>query len=330
MSKSAAPDLPGKTGNGPQSGRAVLALSVLVSAALIFAGTALGSSFAGFTNLRVVWELRLPRVILAFIIGGSLAVSGAVFQSVLKNQLASPYILGISSGASLGAALVMMGGIALAGPFTLPLAGFAFGLGTVFMVIAFASRLDKSLSNNTIILFGMVFSLFVNALLIVLISLFRKELRNLLAWQLGSFALRGWTYVRIMIPFLVLGLLGIIRYIRELDILSFGEEEALSMGVNARPVRKRLFFFASLLTGAAVALSGAIGFVDLIAPHAARRLAGSGHRQVIPLSFFFGGILMVAADLIARTIISPSELPVGAVTALIGAPFFAWVYFRGR
>jgi len=296
----------------------------------------------------IVWELRLPRTILAFIVGGSLATSGAVFQSVLKNQLASPYILGVSSGASLGAALVMISAAspALLGvatlnsawlnnpsvllflrPFMLPLAGFIFGLGTVLVVIAIAHRLDKTLSNNTIILFGMVFSLFVNAILTTLLSVFREELKNLLLWQLGSFALRGWSYVALILPFFVLGLLGIIRYHREMDILSFGEDEGRSMGVNVDAIRKQLFLFAALLTGAAVALCGAIGFVDLIAPHAARRITGSRHRLVIPLSFCAGGILMVSADIIARTVISPSELPVGAVTALIGAPFFAWVYF---
>ena len=285
----------------------------------------------------IVWELRLPRTLLAFIVGGSLAISGAVFQSVLKNQLASPYILGVSSGASLGAALVMIG---LAGhfalgtmpggflwPFLLPLTGFIFGLGTVLAVLAFSYRLDKTLSNNTIILFGMVFSLFVNAILTTLLSVFREELKNLLLWQLGSFSLRGWNHVVLIVPFFVLGSLGIIRYTKEMDILSFGEDEGRAMGVNAEVVRKRLFLFAALLTGAAVAFCGAIGFVDLIAPHAARRIIGSRHRLVIPLSFISGGILMVTADIIARLAMSPSELPVGAVTALIGAPFFAWVYF---
>jgi len=286
----------------------------------------------------IVWELRLPRTLLAFIVGGMLAVSGAVFQSVLKNQLASPYILGVSSGASLGAALVMIGILGPLGafamtewilrPFLLPIAGFVFGLGTVLLVITFASRLDKTLSNNTIILFGMVFSLFVNAILTTLFSLYREELKNLLLWQLGSFALRGWIHLRLIIPFFVIGLAGIIRYTAEMDILSFGEDESRSMGVNAEAVRKRLFLFAALLTGTAVALCGAIGFVDLIAPHIARRIAGSSHRRVIPLSFCCGGILMVTADIIARIVASPSELPVGAVTALIGAPFFAWVYFR--
>jgi iron complex transport system permease protein len=310
----------------------------VLSAAVMVCGTAAGFSFIGFANAAVIWNLRLPRVILAFITGGALAVSGAVFQSVLKNQLASPYIVGVSAGASLGAALVMTAGVTAAapllfrlawlGPLTLPLAGFVFGVGTVFLVILLASRLDPSLSNNTIILFGMVFSLFVNAILTTMLALFREELKSLLIWQLGSFALRGWSHVRLMVPFLVIGMAGVIRYTKEMDILSFGEDEARSLGVDARRVRKRLFVFAALLTGAAVALSGAIGFVDLIAPHIARRITGSGHRYAVPMSFFLGGILMVLSDLVARIIISPSELPVGAVTALIGAPFFAWVYFR--
>jgi iron complex transport system permease protein len=283
-------------------------------------------------DVSIVWRLRLPRVLLAFIVGGSLSISGAVIQSVLKNQLAAPYILGVSSGASLGAALVMLTGIAfpLVGGLTLPLTGFLFGLAAVYIVITFSSKLDKSLSNNTVILFGMVFSLFINAILTTLVALFRDELKNLIIWQMGSFSLKGWSYVRAMIPFFIIGTLGIIRYTKEMDILTFGEEQAKSMGVETEKVRKRLFVFSTILTGAAVSLSGAIGFVDLIAPHAARKIVGSNHRHVIPMSFILGGTIMVAADLIARTIVSPSELPVGAITALIGAPFFAWVYFRKR
>jgi iron complex transport system permease protein len=153
-------------------------------------------------------------------------------------------------------------------------------------------------------------------------------MRNLLYWQLGSFSLKGWLYIGLMIPFLILGCLGIFRYTRELDILTFGEEEAESMGVDVRRIRKRLLTFSAVLTGGAVALSGAIGFVDLIAPHLARKIIGSNHRHVLPMSFIIGGSLLVVTDLIARTIVSPSELPVGAITAIIGAPFFAWVYFR--
>jgi iron complex transport system permease protein len=280
--------------------------------------------------VSIVWKLRFPRALLAFITGGALSVSGAVFQSVLKNQLASPYILGVSAGASLGSALVMLTGLALPliGAFTLPAAGFLFGLGTTFLVLGLASRLDKTVSNNTVILFGMVFSLFINAVLTVLAALYREEMRKLLYWQLGSFSLKGWPYTGLMLPFLVLGCLGIARYTKELDILTFGEEEAESMGVDTRRVRKQLLSFSAVLTGSAVALSGAVGFVDLIAPHLARKITGSAHRYVLPMSFIIGGSLLVLTDLIARTIVSPSELPLGAITAIIGAPFFAWAYFR--
>jgi iron complex transport system permease protein len=283
-------------------------------------------------EISIVWLLRLPRVLLAFLVGGSLAMSGAVVQSILKNQLASPFILGVSSGASLGASLVMLTGFAipLVGGLTLPTIGFLSGLFTVYIVILFSSKLDKTMSNNTIILFGMVFSLFVNALLTTLMALFREELKNLITWQMGSFALKGWSYVRAMLPFFIIGTLGIIRYTKEMDILTFGDDQAKSVGVETEKVRKWLFVFSTVLTGAAVSLSGTIGFVDLIAPHVARRFVGSNHRYVIPMSFVLGGSLTVVTDLIARTIVSPSELPVGAITALIGAPFFAWVYFRKK
>jgi len=284
------------------------------------------------TTMTIVWNLRFPRAVLAFIIGGALAISGGVFQSVLKNPLASPYIIGVSSGASLGAGLVMLTGfvIPLVLNFTLPLAGLVFGLLTVFFVIGFSSRLDKSMSNNTVILFGMVFSLFVNAVITTLTALYREELRNLLYWQMGSFSMKGWVYSGLMLPFLIAGSAVIIRYARELDILSFGEDEAQSMGVDATKVRRILLACSAALTGAAVALCGAIGFVDLIAPHLARKIIGPRHCYSLPMAFLVGGSLLVITDLIARTAVSPSELPVGAVTALIGGPFFAWVYFGKR
>jgi iron complex transport system permease protein len=329
-----------------------IAGACLIALGILCAGTSLGSSAIGITdtlsvvgyktlgiplkagielkNIAIVWNLRFPRALLAFMAGGALSVSGAVFQSVLKNQLASPYIIGVSSGASLGAALVILTGFSLPllRGFTLPAAGFVFGLGTVFFVLAFSSRLDKGISNNTIILFGMVFSLFVNAFLTTLAALYREELKSLLYWQMGSFALKGWDYAGWMFPFLVLGALPLIRYTREMDILTFGEEQAQTMGVETRKLRMRLLAASALLTGSAVALSGVIGFADLISPHLARKIVGSNYRYVLPMAFLTGGSLLVLTDLIARTVVSPSELPVGAVTALIGAPFFAWVYFR--
>ncbi|MDR2923952.1 MAG: iron ABC transporter permease [Treponema sp.] len=283
-------------------------------------------------NVSIVWLLRLPRVLLAFLAGGCLAMSGAVCQSVLRNPLASPYILGVSSGASLGAGLIIISGIVipLLGGFTLPLTGFVFGLLTVFFVAAFSSRIDRSMSNNTIILCGMVFSLFLNSCLTLLSAVFSDDLKRITLWQMGSFAMRGWPYVQLLLPFLIIGAAGIIRYTKEMDIMTFDDDQAKSVGVETGALRKKLLALCAVLTGAAVALSGVVGFVDLIAPHAARKLTGSRHVCLIPMSFILGGSLMVITDLIARTIISPSELPVGAITALIGAPFFAWVYFRGR
>jgi iron complex transport system permease protein len=282
-------------------------IAAVSSLLVLWAGISLGSSGIAFGDtlkallerlfalpletearvLSIVWNLRFPRAVLAFLIGGGMAMSGAVFQSVLKNPLASPYILGVSSGASLGAGLVMLTGFAspLIRTFTLPLAGFAFGLGTVFLVIWCSSRLDKTMSNNTVILFGMVFSLFVNAILTTLTALYREELRNLLHWQMGSFSMKGWPYSGLMLPFLIAGILVIIRYAREMDILSFGDDEAQSMGVDAVKVRRLLLACSAALTGAAVALCGVIGFVDLIAPHLARRIIGSRHCYVLPMAF---------------------------------------------
>jgi iron complex transport system permease protein len=329
-------------------------IGIVLSLIIIFACSSLGSSgisirdtvliilhrvfriplAAGIDPIHVsiVWMLRLPRVLLAFIAGGCLAISGAVCQSILRNPRASPYILGVSSGASLGAGLVIVSGLSiplLAG-FTLPLAGFLFGTLTVFIVAAFSSRIDKSMSNNTIILCGMIFSLFINALVTLLSALFSDDLRRIVMWQMGSFAMRGWTYVYLLLPFLAIGAMGIFRYTKEMDIITFGDEQAASAGVETGSIRKKLLVFTAVLTGATVALSGVIGFVDLISPHAARKIVGARHKHLIPMSFILGGSLMVVADLIARTIISPSELPVGALTALIGAPFFAWVYFSRR
>lgn len=281
-------------------------------------------------NISIVWKLRLPRVLLAFIVGGCLASSGAVVQSILKNQLASPYTLGVSSGASLGAGLIIVSGISIPflGAYTLPIIGFLFGLGTVYSVIKFSAKIDKTMSNNTIILCGMVLSLFVNALLTTLTALFSNDLKSISLWQMGSFAMKGWSYVGLIMPFFIIGMFGILKYTREMDILTFGEEQAKSVGVDTEKVKKKLFIYSTVLTGGAVSLSGTIGFVDLIAPHVVRKIFGSNHKYVVPMSFVFGGCLMVITDLIARTIVSPSELPVGAITAIFGAPFFAWVYFK--
>ena len=284
------------------------------------------------TSAAILWDMRFPRALLAFIVGGALSVSSAVMQSVLRNPLASPYTIGVSSGASLGACMVFLYGVSipLMGALTLPFMGFAFGFGTILIAIAFASRLDGQLENNTIILTGMVFSLFVNAITMLLSAISREHVQRLILWQMGSFSMRGWLPVYILTPILIVGTAFIVHQNHELDMMTFGEEQAKTMGVNLKRVKWTLLFSSAALTGGAVAFVGVIGFVDLIAPHVVRKLFGSPHRIVIPMSALFGGSFMVVCDLAARTLVSQSELPVGAVTALLGAPYFAFIYFSRR
>lgn len=294
-----------------------------------FFGRALPEGLSDIT-VSILWTIRFPRALMAFLIGAALAASGAVMQSVLRNPLASSYTLGVSSGASLFAAVIIVTGFRLPilGQYTLPLFGFIGGLGTVFLAMAMAMRFNRNLENHTIILVGMVLSLFVNALLTLVTSLSSDRLSQLVFWQMGSFSGQTWQNVGLALVVLLVGLLILERYSREMDLMTFGEEQALSAGVDLRRVKLILITISALLTGTAVSMAGVIGFVDLIAPHVVRRIFGSNHRVVVPVSALFGGTFMVLADLISRTVLAPQELPVGAVTALIGAPFFAYVYFR--
>ena len=285
-------------------------------------------------HAAIVWNLRLPRTLLAFIAGAALSVSGAVMQSVLRNPLASSYTLGVSSGASLGASLVIFIGVALPIPFlsmlTLPILGFTFGLGTILIVMAIARQLDIRMENHTIILAGMVFSLFINAITTLMFALFREGTQRMIFWQMGSFSMRDWHTVYILAPIALVGIVFISRYKWELDVMTFGEEQAQAIGVNIRRVKLTLLITAAALTGSTIAFVGVIGFVDLVAPHVVRKIFGAAHRIVIPMSALIGGTFMVLADLAARTVTAPVELPVGAVTALIGAPFFAYIYISKR
>lgn len=286
----------------------------------------------GITPIMVslVWSMRLPRVLLAFVVGAGLGASGTVMQSVLRNPLASSYTLGVSAGAALGAGVVMVTGFTLPilGSLTLPAVGLLSGMATVFLAVGFAARMDRGFSNNTIILAGMVFALFINAMLTLLASVNKEHMQRISLWQMGSFALKEWSHVGILFPVTAIGVLWLFLHARELDMIVFGEEQAQAMGVSVKRTKWLLLGISAALTGSAVAFSGIIGFIDLIAPHVTRKLFGASHRLVVPMSAVFGGTFMVVADLLARTLVTPGELQVGTVTALIGAPFFAWVYFR--
>lgn len=280
----------------------------------------------------MVLDMRLPRVLLAFLTGAALSVCGAVMQSLLQNPLASPFGLGVSSGAGLGAAFVIVLGLASAGlgTFLLPVVSLVFALGTVFFVLLLAAKLDRRMSNVTVILVGMVVSLFCNAVMSLLATGSPAHAQRIQLWQLGSFSMREWSAVWVLFPVTVLVCLYFLRYAGELDVMTFGEEQALSMGVDLRRVKAGLMTAVAVLTGTAVAFVGIIGFVDLIVPHIARRFFGAAHRRTLPACALLGGTFLVLCDLAARTLTPPHEIPIGSITALLGAPFFLYLFFAGR
>lgn len=280
----------------------------------------------------LVTGIRLPRVMMAFLAGSAIAVSGTVMQSVLKNPLASSYGLGVSSGAGLGAVIMMVYGTGLGSglSYLLPMVATLFGFGTVLLTLMFVKQVDKNLSNNTIILAGMVVSLFLNAIMNMLATYNAEFTHRILLWQLGTFAGRDWTAIGVLAVVLVSSLILFQWHSKEMDILTFGEEQAMTIGVETKREKWLLIGVASLLTGTAVSFVGIIGFVDLIAPHVVRRFFGVSHKWVVPMSALFGGMFMVLCDLAGRTIASPREIPVGSITALLGVPFFLYIYFISR
>ncbi|WP_419888005.1 FecCD family ABC transporter permease [Neobacillus niacini] len=280
----------------------------------------------------IVLNIRLPRVILAGLVGASLAIAGAAFQGLLRNPLADPYTLGVSSGASVGAVLTLFFQLSLPiiGSFTLPLLSILFSWATIFLVLAFARKIERSMRVETIILTGIIFSSFLGAFISLMIALTGDELRQIIGWLLGSVSMRGWEYIRIILPFFVLGSIILIFNAKELNAMSFGEERAHHLGVNVQKRKLIILTAGSILTGAAVAVSGTIGFVGLVIPHLSRLLWGPDHRHLLPLSILTGSGFLILADLISRTIISPTELPIGVITALIGAPVFALILLQRK
>ena len=274
----------------------------------------------------------MPRVILAGLVGASLAIAGAAFQGLLKNPLADPYTLGVSSGASVGAVMTLFFGISLPllGLYTLPVLSMVGAAVTMCIVLGFAKLVDRGLNMETIILTGIIFGSFLGSVLSLMIALSGEELRQVIGWLLGSVSMRGWNYVNMILPFTSIGAFLLWMNRRELNAMLFGEDRAKHLGVDVRRSKFVILIAGSILTGAAVSVSGTIGFVGLVVPHMTRLLWGSDHRHLLTLSFINGATLLILCDLLARTIISPTELPVGVITAFIGAPVFAFVFYRQR
>jgi iron complex transport system permease protein len=281
----------------------------------------------------IVWELRVPRVVLGFLVGALLAVSGSSFQGVFRNPLADPYLLGAAAGAGLGATVAITGGIDWElGPFdTLPLAAFLGALGSVFLAYAISTLGGRDTSPAVLLLSGVAVMTFLTALQTFVLQRSADTIREVYSFILGRLVTAGWTEVGLVLPYAVVSVTVLILMRRRLDVLAVGDDEATSLGMDVTRTRLVIVVFAALATAAAVSVSGLIGFVGLVVPHLVRLLAGSSFRIIVPLSLLFGAAFLVLADLVARTVLSPAEIPIGVVTAFFGAPFFVLVLrARGR
>ena len=278
----------------------------------------------------IIDQIRLPRVVLGLLVGSTLSLSGAAYQGAFRNPLADPYLLGIAAGAGLGAT------IAIASNW-----GDGAGVGDLVPLVAFSgaivavgtSYLAGHLGGNStvsLLLAGVAVASFLTAAQTYVLQSNTEVIREVYSWILGRIATSGWAEPALMAPYFVLTVVVVLRYRRALDVLSVGDEEASSLGVKPRQVRAVVVVTSSLGAAAAVAVSGLIGFVGIIVPHTVRLIFGTSHRVLLPLSIVFGGAFMVLADLAARTVIEPAELPIGVVTAFIGAPFFALVLRTSR
>ena len=283
-------------------------------------------------HINIVMEIRFPRAVLAMFVGACLAMAGTAFQGFLKNPLADPYTLGVSSGAAVGAVAVLFFGISLPiiGRFTLPFVSILAGFITLFLVITFARVVQRSMAAETIILAGIIFSSFLGAFISLMISLTGEELRQIIGWLMGSVAMRGWPFIWMILPCFIIGFLLLFFNRHELNAMAFGEETARQLGVNIALRKILILIGATTLTGGAVAVSGTVGFVGLVIPHLTRLIWGSDHRHLLPLSMFVGAGFLALTDLVARTIIAPTELPIGVITSIIGAPVFALILLRQR
>ncbi|WP_275791159.1 FecCD family ABC transporter permease [Pararhizobium gei] len=285
----------------------------------------------------IILDIRLPRAVMGFLVGASLAVSGAVMQGLFRNPLADPALVGVSGGASLGAVTMIVLGSTFFGPlfsafgfYTLPVAAFLGGLVTTLLLYRIATRGGQT-SVATMLLAGIALGALAGAVTGILIFIADdKQLRDLTFWGLGSLAGANWTKILSAGP-IILASLAVVPFLaRGLNALTLGEAAAFHMGVPVQRLKNIAIVSVAASTGASVAVSGGIGFVGIVVPHVLRLVIGPDHRYLLPASALLGGILLIFADMVARTIVPPAELPIGIITAFAGAPFFLWVLLRGR
>lgn len=277
----------------------------------------------------ILFTVRMPRVVLAGLVGAALSLAGTSMQGLLKNPLADGSTLGITSGGALGAVLSIVLGLKLP---LFPHAGLAvmsiaFSFLSLVFILALAYRIDYSLSTNTIILTGVIFSMFAGSLTSLLVALAGNNLKQVVFWSMGSFSGRGWSHVMLLLPVFIICSIVLISLSRELNAFSLGEEQARYLGVDTKRIKFLILVVVSVLVGISVAVSGTIGFVGLVIPHITRLLTGPDHRRLTPFSMVIGASFLMLTDLLSRTVLSPAELPIGVVTSFIGALLFIYIFY---
>ena len=278
-------------------------------------------------NMDIFWKIRVPRVLLAFLAGAGLAASGMTFQAMFRNPLATPFTLGVSSGASLGTAVYMRLGLAFSVLGVSGVSAFAFiGSVSAISLVYGLTRARRGFSTATMLLAGIAVNLFFSSLILFIqyLSDFTHTFM-ILRWLMGGLEVVGYRQVINALPFVVTGIAILMRYTHELNLVTTGDEVAISRGVNVRRLKKVLFVATSLMVGGVVASCGPIGFVGMMAPHICRLLVGANHRYLMPASLLFGGAFLAWCDTLARCLIAPAEIPVGVITSLLGGPFFIWL-----
>ncbi|MCX6134797.1 MAG: iron ABC transporter permease [Ignavibacteriales bacterium] len=271
----------------------------------------------------IIFTIRLPRVLLALIVGSGLSVAGAVLQALLRNPLAEPYILGISSGGTVGALVAMMAGIGAA-HFTTPLFSFV-GSGLVMLLVFALGHRRGILDTNALLLSGIMVGAFFSSIVLLFTALVNQDLRTTYLWLIGNLSSADIQSFWVVAPLILLASVALSTQARHFNLISTGDETALHLGVEVDRVKRFSYLLASFITGLAVSVSGVVGFVGLVVPHACRLMFGPDHRLLLPASFLAGASYLVACDLLSRVVLAPSEIPVGVVTAVVGAPIFIYL-----
>lgn len=314
----------------------ILILVALAAASWGVAPIPLLSYLVGKANWKegfgvILFQIRLPRIVLAILVGASLALAGAVYQAIFKNHLADPYIIGVSAGAGLGATvgIILNIGQHSLGIYAIPVLAFAGGLLTIILVYQIA-KVGTRVPVTSLLLAGLAVSSTLAALMSLIMVLGGKDLHTVVFWLMGGLYTANWDQVKMALPLILIGAPIPFFFVRELNVMLLGEERAQHLGVEIERVKKILLTVASMVTAAAVAVSGLVGFIGLMVPHLVRLVVGPEHRGLLPVSLLCGAILLLLADTLARNVLNPVEIPVGIVTAILGGPFFLFLLFKKR